>query len=323
MKKILIIRFSSIGDIVLTSPVVRCVKQQIPGAEIHFITKKFFSDLIEFNPHIDKKIYLQDKVSETIKHLRNQKYDLVIDLHKSIRSKLITTALRIKTISFDKLNYKKWLLVRFKKNTLPYKHIVDRYFDELKKINVFNDNKGLELFTNDVTLPLLPFKNYIAFVIGAKHETKKLPSEKIIEIIKQLNGNIVLVGGKEDEKTGEIIRNSFPEKIFNGCGRYSVLQSALVISHADVVITHDTGMMHIAAAFKKKIVSIWGNTVPEFGMFPYMPGAENYSVIAEVKNLYCRPCSKLGYEKCPEKHFRCMYSQDENAIAAAANEFTA
>jgi ADP-heptose:LPS heptosyltransferase len=321
MKKILVIRFSSIGDIVLTSPVVRCVKQQLNNPEIHFLTKENYRSIIEFNPHIDKKIYFQSGVSELRKQLKKEKYDIIIDLHKSLRSKLITSALGVKTISFDKLNYEKWLLVRFKKNKLPEKHIVDRYFDALKSIGVNNDNKGLEFFTGETVAPLVPFKKYFTFVIGARHETKKLPAEKIISIIEMLQENVILIGGKEDYELGEIIRNELPQKTFNACGRYSLLQSALVVKEAAAVLTHDTGFMHIAAAYRKKIISIWGNTVPEFGMFPYMPGDENNSAIAEVKNLNCRPCSKLGFPRCPEIHFRCMYEQDEKLIAETANNF--
>lgn len=321
MKKILIIRFSSIGDIILTSPVVRCVKQQVAGAEIHFLTKKSFKDLIEFNPHIDKKIPFEKGLSNLLGQLRNENYDLIIDLHKSLRSRVITSALGVKTVSYDKLNYEKWLMVKFKKNKLPSKHIVDRYFDAIQSLGVFNDNKGLDFFTGDVPVPVIPFNNYIAFAIGARHETKKLPPEKIISIIKLLNENVILLGGKEDIQTGEIIRSGEPEKVFNSCGKYSIIQSALVVKNAAAVITHDTGLMHIAAAYKKKIISVWGNTIPEFGMFPYMPGNENNSIIAEVKNLYCRPCSKIGFARCPEKHFRCMYEQNEKFISDAANNF--
>ena len=321
MKKILVIRFSSIGDIVLTSPVLRCLKQQIPDVEIHFLTKKAFEETIEFNPNINRKIFLDDRLSKTIKELRKEKYNLIIDLHKSIRSRIITSALRIKTISFDKLNYEKWLMVKFKKNTLPAKHIVDRYFDTLKKINIYNDNKGLDFFTGYLHEPVLPFKNYIGFIIGAKHNTKKMPAEKITEIIKKLNRNVILIGGNEDAEAGEAIRSVLPQKVFNACGRYSLIQSALVVKNADVILTHDTGLMHIAAAYKKKIISIWGNTIPEFGMYPYTPESQSNSFISEVKNLYCRPCSKLGFTDCPEKHFRCMYDQDVEKIVNETNKF--
>jgi ADP-heptose:LPS heptosyltransferase len=321
MKKILIIRFSSIGDIVLTSPVVRCVKQQIENSEIHFLSKKSFKSILDFNPYIDKRIYFGKGISNLRKKLKNEKYDLIIDLHKSLRSKLVTAALGVKTISFNKLNFEKWIMVRFKKNKLPNKHIVDRYFDALSSIDVYNDNKGLDFFTGDISAPLVPFKKYITFVAGARHETKKLPAEKIKSIINLVKTNVILIGGDEDIELGETVRKAFPEKIFNACGRYSLLQSALVVKNSSAVITHDTGFMHVAAAFKKKIVSIWGNTIPEFGMFPYMPGEEKSFVISEVKNLYCRPCSKIGYQRCPEKHFRCMYEQDEKLIAEAINNF--
>jgi len=321
MKKILIIRFSSIGDIVLTSPVVRCVKQQITGVEVHFLIKKSFKSLIEFNPHIDKGIYFDKGFSELLKLLKNEKYDLVIDLHKSLRSRIITSALGVKTITFNKLNYEKWLMVKFKKNRLSDKHIIDRYFDAIYRLDVINDSKGLDFFTGDVVTPVLPFGSYFAIAIGAKHETKKLPAGKIVDIIGLLNENVVLLGGEEDIQLGEIIRTKIPEKVFNGCGKYSILQSALIVKNSISVIAHDTGLMHIAAAFRKRIISVWGNTIPEFGMFPYMPGNESNSIISEVKNLYCRPCSKIGFPKCPEKHFRCMYEQNEQFIADAANNF--
>jgi heptosyltransferase-2 len=130
-----------------------------------------------------------------------------------------------------------------------------------------------------------------------------------------------LLGGKEDERAGEEIRMTDPIKVYNGCGKFSIQQSASVIRLSKAVITHDTGMMHIAAALGKRIVSVWGNTVPAFGMAPYYGlQRESLSQIAEVKNLWCRPCSKLGFAKCPLGHFRCMNRQDANAIASWAEK---
>jgi ADP-heptose:LPS heptosyltransferase len=78
--------------------------------------------------------------------------------------------------------------------------------------------------------------------------------------------------------------------------------------------------MHIAAALRKPIVSIWGNTIPEFGMYPYFPMNSARSVISEVKDLHCRPCSKLGFKKCPKQHFKCMMLQDEVFISKSIND---
>ena len=154
--------------------------------------------------------------------------------------------------------------------------------------------------------------------IGAKHNTKRLPTERWSELAGMLQKPLVILGGPEDMADGEEIKESLPDKtILNGCGRWSIHQSASIIQQANGIITHDTGMMHIAAAFKKKIITIWGNTVTRFGMYAYKPGKG--SIDFEVQGLRCRPCSKLGKKRCPKKHFKCMMQQDTAAIAAAAN----
>jgi heptosyltransferase-2 len=108
MSKFLILRFSSIGDIVLTSPVVRCLKQQVENAEVHFATKKGFASVIEHNPFIDKKIYLEEDLNSFIGELKKEKYDYIIDLHNNLRTFLIKVKLGVKSFSFDKLNFEKW-----------------------------------------------------------------------------------------------------------------------------------------------------------------------------------------------------------------------
>ena len=317
MSKFLIIRFSSIGDIVLSTPIVRCLKKQVANAEVHFLTKKSFKEIIEHNPYIDKKIYFDDDLDVTVKQLKAENYDYIIDLHHNLRTFLIKLRLMKKSFSFNKLNFKKWLLVNFKINSLPKKHIVDRYFETVKSFGVENDGHGLDYFISEndekimQQLPSSHQQGYIGFVIGAKHNTKKLPIEKIISICEKVNYPVILIGGKEDFKSGEEITSNL---IYNACGKYSINQSASIVKHAHTIITHDTGFMHIAAAFKKRIISIWGNTIPEFGMFPYQT---EESLIAEVKNLYCRPCSKIGFDKCPKGHFRCMKEIDEDQIAKA------
>jgi ADP-heptose:LPS heptosyltransferase len=137
----------------------------------------------------------------------------------------------------------------------------------------------------------------------------------MISIISKTNHPIVLLGGKEDKETSEKVKNALPQKtIIDYCGELSIRQSAFVVSKAKVVLTHDTGLMHIAAAFKKPIVSIWGNTIPEFGMYPYLPDQNDLYDCVEVENLKCRPCSKIGFQSCPKKHFDCMKKQDEAKI---------
>ena len=220
-------------------------------------------------------------------------------------------------------------MVNFKINRLPKTHIVDRYMETVKSFGVTNDGKGLDYFISAEDekaiekIPETHRNGYIGFVIGARHVTKKLPVEKIVSICTKINQPIILLGGKEDFEAGEaIIRQSqisnFLSHVYNSCGQFSLNESAALVKHASKIITHDTGLMHIAAAFKKEIISVWGNTIPEFGMAPYHGTKdEARGTIVEVKNLSCRPCTKLGFEKCPKGHFKCMMQIDEVEIINA------
>ncbi len=309
MTKFLIIRFSSIGDIVLTTPVIRCLKQQYPDAEVHYVTKKSYETLLENNPYIDKIFVLENGLSELIKFLQSERYDYVIDLHNNLRTTIIKIRLGVKSFSFDKLNLQKWILVKFKKTLMPNVHIVDRYMKTVESLGVKNDNKGLNYFISEkdeISLDWLPenFRNgYAVYAIGGQHETKKLPFRKMIELCQTIKLPLVLIGGKEDTIISEqLTTNSKNIPIFDTCGKCNFNQSASIIQNSEVVYTHDTGMMHVASALKKKVISIWGNTVPEFGMYPYQTDFE----VIENKDLNCRPCSKIGYNKCPLGHFKCM-----------------
>lgn len=318
MKKVLIIRFSSIGDIVLTSPVVRCIKEQKPEIEIHFLTKKSFKSLLENNPYISKIHTIEKNVSEVIEDLKKENFDFIVDLHHNLRSAETKLKLNKPSSSFQKLNFKKWLLVNMKVNKMPDLHVVDRYLKTVETLGIKNDNKGLDFFIptkdeiNLSSLPITHQNGYIGFVIGAKFATKKLPTSKIISICKKLNQAIVLLGGKEDVALANEIEKEVGSTIYNACGKYNLNQSASLIKQANKIISHDTGLMHIAAALKKEIISVWGNTIPALGFAPYLPHPN--SKIVEVKNLSCRPCSKIGYDKCPKAHFKCMMEIDEREV---------
>lgn len=311
--KVLIIRFSSIGDIVLTSPVIRCLKTQRPDAIVHFATKKQFATLLQFNPYIDKLHLLDGDLKAFCKELKQEQFDMIIDLHHNLRTSVIKRRIGVKRHTVDKLNWEKFLMVRFKLNMLPYLHIVDRYMETASHLGIKNDGKGLDFFLDpSASISQLNLPNqYAVYAIGGQHATKQLPLHKQLELLKTIQGPVVLIGGKEDAEQGNKLGALHPSCI-NLCGKLSIHQSALVMQTALVVYSHDTGMMHIAAALRKPIVSIWGNTIPEFGMTPYYP--EDFdagaSVIKEVKDLYCRPCSKIGFRKCPKGHFLCMEAQE-------------
>ncbi len=327
IKKILIIRFSSIGDIVLTSPVIRCIKKQMPETEIHYLTKKSFSILVESNPYIDKIHLLDDNLSKTLKDLESENFDFIIDLHNNIRTFKIKWHLEKPVRSFNKINIRKWLLVNFKLNILPEKHIVQRYLEAARRLKVFDDGEGLDYFIpqkDEIKLsdfPLTHLHGYAALVIGAQHYTKKLPLIKLKELCEKIQIPVIVIGGIEDSVTGNELEKLFPYKVFNACGKFNLNQSASIIRQSKIVITNDTSMMHIAAAFKKIIHSFWGNTVPIFGMQPYFGSNTKYqslyksnSFLHEAKNVNCRPCSKIGFQKCPKGHFDCMMKQNFDTL---------
>ena len=293
----------------LTTPVVRCLKLQLPGAEVHFATKRGFATLLENNPYIDKTYYLDDSLPVLVQQLRAEKFDYVIDLHQNLRTRLIKLQLGVKAYSFEKLNLKKWLLVQLKINTLPALHIVDRYVNTLLPLGVTNDEKGLDYFIpykDQVELNWLPpthQSGYVAYAIGGQHATKKLPVDRMVELCRKIDYPVILLGGKEDQAAGNALETALGTRlIYNACGHYNLNQSASLLQGARLVFTHDTGLMHIAAALKKKVYSIWGNTTPAFGMYPY----KTPHVVLENEKLNCRPCSKIGFANCPRGHFKCM-----------------
>ena len=323
MKKYLIIRFSSIGDIVLTSPIIRCLKEQQPDAIVHFITKEGYLQLLKSSPYIDKIYTIKKDVDEVFSVLQKERYDFVIDLHRNLRSLILKRKLKVPSASFPKLNIEKFFLTTFKINRLPDIHIVDRYFEAVKPLGIKNDGKGLDYFIPDedqIKLNHYSIQSpFIAFAIGAQFATKRLPIDKILEIIEAIDLPVVLLGGPTDELHAKEIVSRASKEVINLCGSLSLNQSASVVQQAAKVITHDTGLMHIAAAFNKIIISIWGNTVPELGMYPYLPHSPEKFSIHQV-DVKCRPCSKIGYESCPKKHFNCMNMQNTYEIVEKANQ---
>ncbi|QCR24559.1 glycosyltransferase family 9 protein [Pontibacter sp. SGAir0037] len=319
--KILVIRFSSIGDIIYTTPVVRALKQQLPGAEIHFLTKKSFSFMFNHNPYVDRLHLLKDKLSDTIKDLKAEKYDYVIDLHNSLRSAMVKVALGVKSSTYKKERIKKVLAIRFKINKIEPVHLVDRYFKAVKFLGVANDQQPIDYFLAgdyqvEHLLPESHHKGYVAFIIGATHFTKRMPNEKVISICRSLQKPVVLLGGKDVEENGRIIQQGAGAHVVSTCGKISMNESVFLVKQADKVIGFDTGLTHISEAFNKDLVSIWGSTVPELlGVQPYLV-SNHYEAGVE---LPCRPCSKFGLPKCPLGHFKCMHDIDEASIVAFAN----
>lgn len=306
----------------MTSPVVRCLAEQQSETEIHYVTKEKYAGIVKSNPNISKVYTIVKSINEISSKLKKENYDFVVDLHNNLRTSFLKKQLGIESSSFPKLNYQKFLLTKFGINKLPNSHIVDRYFQAVKDLSVKNDFKGLDYFiSKDDKVNVKDYsiqEPFYVFAIGSQFETKKLPEQKIIEILQKTKKLVVLLGGKEDQAVSKKLQGACPNTI-DLCGLLNLNQSASVIQQSEKVITHDTGLMHIAAAFKKPIISIWGNTIPEFGMYPYMPNNNNLYSIHQVDGLKCRPCSKIGYDKCPKGHFQCMKLQNVNGIVEKIN----
>lgn len=320
--KILVIRFSSMGDIIYTTPVVRCLKTQLPQAEVHFLTKPAFKYIYDNNPYVDKLLLLKPTLAETITEIKANQYDYIIDLHNNLRTALIKLKTGIRSSSYRKQPVHKWLSLKFKLKLVEPIHLVERYMKAVDFLGVKNDGKPIDYYIKvehniKNLLPESHQHNYVAFVIGATHFTKRMPNEKIISICRQINKPIVLLGGEDVKANGTEIANALGENTYNACGITTLDESVFLVSKADRVLGFDTGLTHIAEAFNRPIGSIWGGTVPELlGVQPYM--VKDAKVIGI--ELSCRPCSKFGLEKCPLGHFKCMKDIPEHIVSDFANK---
>jgi lipopolysaccharide heptosyltransferase II len=316
---ILVIRFSSAGDIILTSLFVRALRRRFPDAKIQYLTKREFAPLVEHSPYIDRVITIEQGwgirdlarlKSELIRENGdNYDYDIVFDLHDSLRSRYFRATLGKQLAVFQKPTFRKWLLVKRKINRLrPIVPIPERYLAVGNRFGLENDGEGLDLFTGNTFSPVVPLEGRptIALAPGAKHATKQWLPEYFSALGSSLagknNARIVLLGAPDErDLCGEIAANITGETI-NLAGRTSLLESAAAIDACDVVVTNDSALAHVAAARKRPVVAIFGSTVQEFGFAPY--GTQ--SVVVENEGLYCRPCTAIGRATCPEGHFRCM-----------------
>jgi ADP-heptose:LPS heptosyltransferase len=331
-KKILIIRFSSIGDIVLASPVFRCVKKQLPNAEVHFLTKYAYKIVTASNPYIDKFFYYEKNIEDLLIDLKKENYDYIIDLHNNFRSNKIKRALKKETYTIDKLTLEKFLLVNLNIDVMPNRHITQRSLDAVLSLGVEDDGGGLDYFIDEKDelkpddIPMAHSAGFIAIVIGATHFTKRFPTHKIIELCTKINYPIILLGGKEDSENGAVIANTNSVKIYNACGKFNISESADIVRKAKLVISNDTGMQYIACALKRPVIALWGGTTPDLDVEPYY-GKNFMSNISKpvyeniVLNLSCQPCSKYGLKKCPKEHFDCMEKIDVDVLVEKINNY--
>jgi lipopolysaccharide heptosyltransferase II len=306
--RILIIRLSSLGDIILTSPLVQELRRKYPEAKIDFLVKKEFADIVLQFPWVNDVIILdtakgRDEIGKINAKLQNTKYDHVLDLHNNLRSRLLRKNLGSKLHVINKRIFKRWLLVKFKKNLLKTDpDIIGRYFETAKELAV-NDPGTPATFEKKYPQPQI---KKAAICPGAKHWNKRWPQEYYSQIAKDL-----IAKGYEIEFFGSIAENEYVDVIANQlpsahsknlCGKFSLDELPERMGECSLAITNDSGLMHLAAAIGIPVISIFGPTVREFGFFPR---GEN-PIILENNDLDCRPCTTIGLDHCPKGHFKCM-----------------
>lgn len=306
VKKILIIRLSSLGDILLSTPLVRTIKSKYPDAAIDFLLRKEYGDVYRCNPHLNKLyLYNNDNTGELIKELELNSYDLVIDLQNNLRSRKITEKLNTRVTRFRKKTIDKFLLVHFKINRLKNApQIADRYAESIPGFSL--DNEGLEIFTDckEQDHLILP-ENSIGFCPGSRHFTKMYPEKYFIDlgnILTEKGFRIILLGGKSDIDICSRISSAINNSI-NLCSNNNLLLTVNYMKQCKCIVCNDSGLMHLGCAAKVPVITIFGSSVKEFGFTPY---TSVKSLILENNSLSCRPCSHIGRSECPLKHFKCM-----------------
>ena len=317
--RILILRLSSIGDILLTTPFIQQVRKRFSNAHITYVVKREFSELLKHNPQINELISFDSAFGiagllELAKTLKQKKFDIIFDLHNNLRTNRLTSVFKSKKISkIRKSKIKRSFLVNFKINlfkeiiTAPqkYLHVGQKYNikDAGEKLQLFLNNSLEQTVENFLKKNDLEKKHYLCLAPGAAHYTKMWPIEYVAnlvtKIINKYNYKIVLLGGPSEKNFSPQFKSN--NKVIDFCGKLSLLESSGILKYSKGIVTNDSGLMHMAAAVDVPIIALFGSTVKELGFYPYKANA---SILEN--DLWCRPCTHIGRKKCPLGHFNCM-----------------
>ncbi|MBI3189373.1 MAG: lipopolysaccharide heptosyltransferase II [Ignavibacteriales bacterium] len=338
MNKILIIRLSSLGDIVLTSPLVRSLRSRFPRAQIDFLVKEQYADLVKFNPNLSSVIEMRlgdwDELQTLVNQVQSEKYDLLVDLHNSLRSRYIRILSKARRrVIVNKRSVARFMLVNFKWNfydgIIP---VTERYLETCAPFGPRGDGNGPEVFIPEQTIETMVsyvskfklerYKLVFGFAPSAKHFTKRWLPERFIELgayaAKELNAKVIIFGGKEEATACEDISQMINMQVGapaseSVAGKISLIESIALLDYCQLVVSNDSGMMHLAQARNRNLVAVFGSTVKEFGFFP----TTSNSKVLEASEVKCRPCSHIGRAECPKGHFNCMNSIRVEEVVAA------
>lgn len=323
---VLIINFKGADDIIFSTPLIRALKVQLDDTNIHYLTDISTKAVLTDNPYLSKIHGLKFNVYNLIRFFFHNHFDLIIDLENNFTSRFVLLTSRSRVFRLKHQRLVEALMVRLKINKLTNQHLVDRMIETIASLKVKNDDLPLDYFipdTHDVPQEWLPRefqKGYVVFCLQAPYETRRLPLKRMIELCDKINKPIILLGDQTDFLSAEFIYNFFSKSdrdkayeegllelnkkaiIYNACGKFNIHQRASIIKRSKYVFTFDSDYIAIASAFKKDIISIWGNTIVDFGRYPY----HTRFTVLENNKLSCRPCAVTGYARCPLKHFKCM-----------------
>ncbi len=312
------------GDVILTTSLTRQIMKSFPAARIDFLISSAFSEIYRYNPRISN-LFEYDKSqsafgnkhlkSEMISSIGNSRYDIIIDLQNNLRSKVFSYGMHSTKYKVAKNRLNKLSLVYFKKSLAKNNiAIPEIYRNSVDDLQVNDDNRGLEIWLENEkdSDDYPPFENdrkagldNIAIAPGAFHYTKRWRPDRYADLVIRLHSEfgseITLLGGEKDRDVCKYISAKCDFEINDLSGSVSILGTTGEIDKCNLIITNDTGVMHIAAARRTPVVAIFGSTVTGFGFAPYRVR----NIIVE-KDVDCRPCTHIGRDRCPKKHFNCM-----------------
>ncbi|HYT63337.1 MAG TPA: glycosyltransferase family 9 protein [Gemmatimonadales bacterium] len=329
MLRVLCVRFSSIGDVLLTTPLVRALHRRHPDAELYFVTKRAMAPLVIENPHLTEVIALEpgERIIDLARRLRAIGPTHGLDLHGSLRSAALRWLVPCRWSGYSKRRLARTTLISTKIN-LYGRHVPvpERYFEAARALDVAPDGGPPEFFLAPAArahmthwLPEVGLEQQRFAVIapGAAHATKRWPLhhwQTLTERLRQLGYGIVAVGGPEDRE----LVNGLGLGVANVAGEFTLQETGACLARASVVVSGDTGVMHMATGVGARVVALFGPTVEPFGFFPSANGA----VVLE-RDLSCRPCSAMGTERCPLGHHRCLEDILPDQVAAAVQRLVA
>lgn len=327
MLRVLCVRFSSIGDVLLTTPLLRALKQRHPDAEIVFVTKQAMAPLIADNPHVTRIVAITSgqSVVDLARALRDLRPTHGLDLHGSLRSTALRLLVPTRWSGYSKRKLRRTLLISTKIDLygapVP---VAERYFEAARALDVRPDGGPVEFFLSqearDTVTRWLDGRVTAPFAViapGAAHATKRWPLahwRMLVEQLRLRGHAVVAVGGAADRDLAAELGSD----VVNAAGEFSLQETGACLARAAVAISGDTGVMHMASGVGTPVIALFGPTVREFGFFPYTRRAR----VLE-RDLECRPCSAMGTERCPLGHHRCLHDILPADVAAAIGELVA